>query len=201
MVNAQLKSIDYLDQYSKDNFYIFFGKGQPAFWERVGRAVEDVHQIKGIDRLVIGFDSEDKSCDEKLSEAKEYVDSLACKVEVRFIVQHFCIETWLLGNRDIFRKKANNKELREYYTRFNIRDGDPEDLPDYRAKSMNRAQFAYDYLRLGIRDTYGSERYYTKSNPGIALEEQYFNKIMHRHLNFKHIKSFKGFLDAFVEND
>ncbi len=133
-----------------------------------------------------------------MSEAKEYINSLKCRVEVKFIVQHFCIETWLLGNRDIFRKKPSIQDLREFYAKFNIRDNDPEDLPAYEKKSMNRAQFAYAYLRLGINDAYGNQKCYNKSNPGIALEEQYFIKIKQRHINFSHIKSFKDFIDAFV---
>jgi len=88
--------------------------------------------------------------------------------------------------------------LRDYYLKFNIRNEDPEDLPAYRNKSINRAQFAYRYLRAGFNDKHSNVKCYNKSNLGIMLEEQCFNKVKQRHLNFDHIKGFKGILDAFV---
>lgn len=198
LVNAQLQNISYPHEFYKNNFLIYSGLGQPEFWGRVSSAVEDVNNNRNIDRLVVAFDSEDMGYEDKLGEAKDYINNLNCKAEVKFIVQHFCMETWFLGNKDVFRKKTQDPDLRDYYLKFNIRDEDPEDLPAYRNKSMNRAQFAYRYLRAGINDTHGNVKCYNKSNPGIVLEEQYFNKVKQRHLNFDHIKGFKGFLDAFV---
>lgn len=196
LVNPNLRSVDYLTDFTHNNFLVYHGLGQPI-WGRVSKAVEDVVNTKNIDRLVIAFDSEDKSYNEKLEEAKDQVEKLGCPVEVKYVVQHFCLETWLLGNRDIFRKKPQNNLLREYYVKFDIRVEDPENLPDHPKKAMNRAQFAYNYLRLGISDIHGEEKWYNKRNPGIALEEQYFRKIKQRYENINHIKSFRDFINAF----
>lgn len=198
LVNKELSSVDYLQDLRKNNYFIFSGQGQPLYWERVDRAVEDVNKISGIDRLVISLDSEDDTYEEKLSQAKSRVEKVGCVVDVKYIIQHFCLETWLLGNNNIFHKKTKNNTLKDYYQRFDILGNDPENLPSYKAKSMNRAQFAYSYLRIGIMEKYYGEKFYSKHNAGIALEETYFNRVKYRCVKVNHIKSFHDFLDAFT---
>lgn len=167
LVNRQLQNIDYPNQFAKNNFYVFFGKGQPEYWSRASIAVDDVNNNKTIDRLVFGFDSEDMSYHDKLNEAKENIEKFNCRVQVKYIVQHFCMETWLLGNKDNYRWKTKNNTLNEYYKKFDVRENDPEDLPAYKEggkRAINRAAFAYNYLRLAIYDKYGMEKSYSKRN-------------------------------------
>src|SRR5262245_27850563 len=117
-LNSSLRPIDYLQDLSQNNFFIFAGHGQPGYWDRVSRAVEDVNIIPNIDRLVVSLDSENMGHEEKLLEVQDHVNTMGCKINVKYIIQHFCIETWLLGNRTLFRKKPQLLELIEYLKKF-----------------------------------------------------------------------------------
>jgi len=197
-VNPSLHPIDYLRDLSQNNFFIFAGHGQPGYWDRVSRAVEDVNTLSNIDRLVISLDSEDMEHTEKLLEAEERVNTMECRIDVKYIVQHFCLETWLLGNRTLFRKKPQLIELTEYIKKFDVRNQDPEFLPAHEELELNRAQFAYRLLRAGIRDIHDVRKYYSKSNPGIALEESFFSQVKNRCINIGHIQGFHKFIEAFT---
>jgi len=197
-VNPSLQPIDYLRDLNQNNFFIFAGHGQPGYWDRVSRAVEDVNTLLNIDRLVISLDSEDMGDTEKLLEATERVNTMGCSIDVKYVIQHFCLETWLLGNRTLFRKKPQLIELTEYLKKFDVRNKDPELLPPHKELELNRAKFAYRLLRAGIKDIYDVRKYYSKSNPGIALEEGFFSQVRNRCINIGHIQSFHKFIDAFT---
>jgi hypothetical protein len=197
-VNPKLNFIDYLPQLSENNFYILAGYGQPYFFKRIEDAIKDINQVGKFDRLVVSLDSENSTFDEKFEEVKECVKNNKCPIDFKIIVQHFCLETWLLGNKGTFRKKPSDIELKKYYSTFNVRDNDPELLPEFKGKNWNRSQFAYEYLRAGFRDTYTNRHSYTKKNPGIVWEESYFHGVKDRLENENHISSFKNFISAFL---
>lgn len=199
IVNPILRYIDYLNQLEQNNFFILAGFGQSQFLtNQIEHAIKDVNNLP-FDRLVLAIDSEDKSFHDKLSELTERVEGIGCNIQVKYVIQHFCFETWLLGNRKIFRRKTNDYELQKFRALFDVRKNDPELLPVNNERAWNRAQFALQYLRAGLRDVHPASRVsYTKRNPGIIATEGYFNQVKKRHLDDQHILSFKGFLDAFI---
>ncbi len=199
LVNPKLQHIDYLSALEQNNFFLLAGLGQPQFLDnRVEKAIIDVNKLP-FDRLVIAIDSEEMDFREKQLEVSERVSRIGCNVEVRYIIQHFCFETWLLGNKNMFRKKPKDRELLNYKALLDVRSNDPELLPPNEEKSWNRSQFAYHYLRAGLRDVHPGHRMsYTKKNPGIAARDGYFNQVKKRCLDEQHILSFQGFLDAFI---
>ena len=197
-VNKNLRPIQYVQEFDHDSYYVLAGYGQPGYWARVDHAIEDVNKIKEIDRLVICVDSEEKSYEEKLAEAKEHVERIKCRGEVRYIIQHFCQETWLIGNIHMFRKKPQDKELLKYLALFDVRTNDPELLTGNKENFWNRSQFAYHYFRAGIRDTCGNREFYNSHDPGIAAKEGFFYQVRKRHLDKQHISSFRTFLEAFT---
>lgn len=196
--NSQLTSIDNLHDFKANNYFIFAGHGQSEFPDKVKKAIEDVNNISSINRLVVGIDSEDKEYDEKLSEVKKWVEEETCSVEVKYIIQHFCLETWFLGNKTLFRKKPQDSELISYFNIFDVRSDDPEYLPAHNQEGFNRAKFSYRYLRAGIRDIHGTRKCYSKSNPGIVLENGFYSQVKERCIKVNHIKSFNSFLEAFT---
>lgn len=198
-VNPKLQYIDYLTNLEQDNFFIIAGFGQSQFLnDRIEKAITDVNNLP-FDRLVLVIDSEEMNFQDKQSEVSERVDRIGCSVEVRYVIQHFCLETWLLGNKKMFRRKTKDCELRNYKVLFDVRKNDPELLPANKEKSWNRSQFAYNYLRAGLRDMHPASRVsYTKGNPGIVAQEGYFYQVKKRYSDEQHILSFQGFLDAFI---
>ena len=198
IVNPDLQYIDYLNQLDQNNFFILAGFGQSQFLtNQIERAINDVNNL-AFDRLVLAIDSEDKSFENKLTELTERVAGLGCRVPIKYVIQHFCFETWLLGNKQTFRKRIDDNELQNFRTLFDVRNNDPELLPANAQRDWNRSQFAFQYLRAGLRDVHPANRIsYTKKNPGIVATEGYFNQVKKRFIEEQHIRSLKGFLDAF----
>jgi hypothetical protein len=199
IVNPEIQYIDYLNQLSQNNFFILAGFGQSQFLvSQIEHAINDVNNLP-FNRLVLAIDSENQNFQEKLTELSERVEGLGCKVPVKYIIQHFCFETWLLGNKQTFRKKTDDDELLKFRAIFDVRNNDPELLPANDERAWNRSQFALQYLRAGLRDVHPANRVsYTKSHPGVIVTEGYFNQVKKRHIEDHHIMSFKGFLDAFI---
>jgi hypothetical protein len=199
IVNPELQYIDYLTQLGQNNFFILAGFGQSQFLNnQIERAINDVNNLP-FDRLVLAIDSEDNSFEDKLTELTERVEGLGCSVPVKYVIQHFCFETWLLGNKQTFRKKTDDNELQKFRDIFDVRDNDPALLPANDERDWNRSQFALQYLRAGLRDVHPANRVsYTKSHPGAIANEGYFNQVKKRCLGENHIISFKGFLEAFI---
>jgi hypothetical protein len=197
-LNETLTQIYDLRDTIDNAFYLVSGDGYPNYLEIIKNAVEDVNAIGNFDCLVVAVDSENTSYQEKYDEIKKIVGGNLKSAELKIIVQHFCIETWVLGNRVACRKNAQDKTLLEYRSVHDVRNADPELLPAY--KDMNRAQFAYSYLRCILRDWYPGA-VYTKAKPAIILDEGYFSQIKKRLESTMHIQSFKAFLDAFAKSE
>jgi hypothetical protein len=207
-INNQLQPVSTINEVKQNNFFVFSGGGQNEFKNRVRTAVEDVNSISVFDRLVVAIDSEEKSYDEKLVEVRSWVEEIPfCRVPVKYIIQHFCIETWFLGNESLFSKKPRDEELIEFLKVFDIRTSDPELLPDNTELGINRSKFAYRYLLAGVRDINNvsnkfwnkgfSKRRYSKKNPDLVLQKGFYNRVKERFTSNNHIKSFNGFIEAF----
>jgi hypothetical protein len=196
-INSQLTQIYNLNDSQDDGFYLISGNGYPNYLNVIENAIEDVNTLKDFDFLVVAVDSEDKTYQEKYNEIKEVIDNKLIHTESRIIIQHFCLETWALGNRDACRKNTTDVMLLEYKKVHDVRINDPELLPSY--KDMNRSQFAFRYLRCMINDWYPRASY-TKSNPKILYDENYFIQLKKRSEKTNHIQSFRKFIDTFTGN-
>jgi hypothetical protein len=194
-INPTLSFVNDIFEIKNDNFAIIAGMGLPFTFEVIEDAIQDVNTVGNIDRFVIAIDSEDMSFDEKLEEVREFLADKPCIAEIKIIIQHFCLETWALGNKKVGPRKPKDLTLSEYKRVFNVLEKDPELLPAY--KGLNRAQFALIYLRKMLNDK-NRNLTYTKNNPKALLYETYFNEIKKRHDDSDHILSFSTLLDAFT---
>jgi hypothetical protein len=183
---------------TRDNaYYLISGYGYPNYFKIIDSAIQDINDSGNFDCLVVAVDSEDKTYQEKYDEINDYVDGKLIAAELKIIVQHFCIETWALGNRQACRKNTSDKTLLEYKSVHDVRIADPELLPKY--KDMNRAQFAFSYLKCMVHDFYPGASY-TKSRPEAVLDEYYFVQIKKRCETTPHVQSFKAFMDTFSKS-
>lgn len=196
LVNPSLTYVSRISDIVNDNFSIVGGGGYPQYLEIIDAAIEDVNNYRNIERLVIGVDSEDFSYKEKYREIKDHISSSPCLAEIRIVVQHFCLETWALGN-EVIVTQPHSDVLRKYVNFFNVRVEDPELLPGCSEEELNRAQFAARYLKYALNDKY-KELTYSKSNPTALLHPKYFGRVKQRLQNTRHISSFAHFLTAFV---
>ena len=197
LVNPNLIYVDHISLVVRNNFSILSGGGYPQYFDTIASAIDDVNSLNNIDRLVISVDSEELSFNEKSDEMFEFLSKFECKSEIKIIIQHFCLETWALGNRAIIRTNPQLPSLIRYRRFYNVRSRDPESLPPYDLEELNRSQFAAKYLRHALNDKYRNLTY-TKSNPRALLHNNYFERVKERYEQTNHIKSFCDFLSAFT---
>jgi hypothetical protein len=197
LANPALKLAETLDDVTENNFYIVSAGGYPQILDVIDNAIEDVNAIHVFNRLVISVDSDEAAFEERLKEIGEYVSKRSCRTEIRIIIQHFCFETWALGNRQIIRKSPQDLRIRSYINMFDVRVKDPELLPANQQESLTRVRFAEKYLRAALNDRY-SNLTYSKGNPSVLLNEGYFTQVKNRLDQTGHVASFSTFLDAFT---
>lgn len=197
-VNPSLSHVDYPTQITVNNFYIISGNGYPNYMDTIKNAVLDVaSNSNAFDRLVIAIDSEDLTYTDKYNEINNLIQSLNCNIDYKIIIQHFCLETWALGNKSIYTRHTGNSVLRDYKLIFNVSVDDPEILPPLPSENLNRAQFAEKYLRALLNEKF-RRLTYSKKNPEVLFHPTYFERVKRRHLVDNHLASFGNFLSAFI---
>jgi hypothetical protein len=198
LVNPNLKYVSDVAEIVHNNFVIVSGGGFPNYYQKViPNAIEDVNIFENIDRLVVSVDSEDMEREEKYNEIFDLIAARQCRAQVRIVVQHFCLEAWALGNRQIVRRNSQNVTVRNYLRFFDIVNQDPELLSPYPESDLTRSQFAFLYLKKIVNDRHPSMTY-SKSNRRILTQAGYLYQIKNRLEQTGHIPSFQAFLDALV---
>ena len=197
-VNPSLSYIAYPTDITVNNFYLIAGNGYPNYMNTITNAVHDVaDNSNGFDRLVIAIDSEDHTYNDKYNEINSLILSLGVNIDYKIIVQHFCLETWALGNKSIYTRHTGNRILRNYKSIFDASKDDPELLPPLPSENLNRAQFAEKYLRALLNEKF-RRLTYSKKNPEVLFHHTYFQRVKTRFTADNHIASFNNFLSAFV---
>lgn len=194
-VNPNVTYVPNIRQMSHDNFSITSAFGYPGYFDLIDQTITDVNDQGNIDRLVICVDSEDMSLADKRREVQAYVAGKPCAAQIVVVVQHFCVETWALGNRRACRVIPKTPALATFRGVFDVRAQDPELLPAY--ASSNRAQFACAYLQAMLQD-WNPHNVYVKGNPKPLCRPDYYYQVRQRLSDTNHIPSFDQFLRAFV---
>jgi hypothetical protein len=188
-----------------NHFYVHAGFGWPGYYDRIRAAIEDVatlevHGVRLFDRLVIAIDSEDMTLADKENEVRTEINSAltaaTTPIDCRIVIQHFCVEAWALGNRRLVGGQPSAL-LSRYRVIHSVQNQDPELLPPLPAENLNRARFAYKYLRLLHTSRYHRASY-DKSDPKVVAHQSYFNELVGRLRDTGHIASFDRFLHAFT---
>lgn len=198
IVNPNLTYVNHYTKIVNNNFAIISGKGYPNYLNVIKNAITDACNFGNIDRIVIGVDSEDYTYEEKYNEINELINDQMCKIELKIIIQHFCLETWCLANRKIIPRNPQNQILIKYLNTFNALKEDPVLMPGYIPEKLNRAQFAAKYLKLCLNEKNVT---YTKSNPTFVANDRFYKNILERYNSTGHIKEFKEFINAFEGNN
>ena len=109
--------------------------------------LKSVTLFESYHKLIIAIDSEDQSRKEKYEEVNTFLANKPCAAKISIIVQHFCLEAWLLGNKRVGPRNPKSQELRTFKEYHDVLTNDPELLPSYPIENLNRAQFAFLYLK------------------------------------------------------
>lgn len=191
----QLRVVDALEGLRGNALFIISGYGYPQYHERIRRSLEDIRSHGEVQWFLVCVDSEEMSREEKLAELEALVDGELAFSGIRYVIQHCCIETWLLGNQRIFKRNPQSVRLRDFIGHFDVRQDDPELMPALPGFAT-RAQLHLEYLREVFRQR---NLAYTKSQPGSACEKPYFDELVRRARSRRHIPSFGAFLDILTE--
>lgn len=195
-VNRNLRVASRITDVTKNHVFIVTGGGYPNYFDIIKDGALDVHASSTFDRLVIGVDSEDLGHDEKLEEISSFMTKIGLDIDYRIVVQHFCLETWALGNRAIVPRQPKTDKVREYRNIWDVLENDPAELPVLPKAQFTRAQFAELYLRAILNDR-NRNITYTKRNTKALLNLKYYQQVKTRMQDTNHIASFRGFLAAF----
>jgi hypothetical protein len=189
---ARVASPDAVDN---DNYYLISGEGYPHLLDKhLPNSIADVNDVGRFDYLVLCLDSDEDRPAERAAAIESRVADLPIKLsraQLRIVLQHRCVETWLLGNRHVFSRTPQNATLRKYIEYYNVCNEDPERMHSH-ADFNTHAQFHADYLRLVFKERNIT---YSKSQPGHACDEAYLTQLVSRVESHKdHLQSFQDFL-------
>jgi hypothetical protein len=194
-INNQLIYVDHPSKLTDNNFVIVSGGGYPNYLQIITDAIKDIRLLNQPIRLIACVDSEDFTRNDKYIEIDDHIKSqLFANLKYHIVIQHFCFETWALGNRRIGPRKPKHTDLIKYKQHYNVMVSDPEELPKF--AKLNRSQFAEIYLRRMLLDK-NSNITYSKNNPDEVTKNTFFSEVKTRVTDTEHNDSFNEFMNAF----
>ena len=193
-----LKKIQKPELAQSNNYYLLSGEGWPSILKHAEDAIKTVNDIGNVyDYLVVAVDSEGTSVKEKKEKVVSHLQDstpIAVKTKLEVIVQHPCIETWLLGNKRNCPRNPVEKELSSCLKFYDIINEDPELMgkpPQWNGTIANYHEY---FLKNIFRDGANGKLTYSKTNPGEAAKPYYWDAMVERYTNDNHISSFGLFL-------
>jgi len=172
----EYQAVRRIEDARQKTYFVVAGEGYPSYKRRIRAAVKDVADPgSSFTHLMVCVDAEELACAERQRELQALVDSEGCVTPTRFIVANCCIESWLLGNRKVVRHTPGSAELRRLMALYNVRDHDPERMPNH--GSHTRAVFHGEYLRAVFAER---DLHFSKERPGLAGEPAYFAEMRKR---------------------
>ena len=171
-----------------------------------------INSNKRIDSLVVILDSEEETVQARkrqvIEKIAEKYDARNLNFEIKIFVCNCCIETWLLGRKNMYplpiesnpnaeNYKCFSKHFENHYYHYNIEINDPElmSIPD--AKSETKARYHFHYFHDLCLYNFLSGKSplkYTKSKPNIAMNEDFFDGLMERIYDTDDLESLKEFV-------
>jgi hypothetical protein len=181
------------DRVEKNNYFIFGGFGIPSIiYDHLPNAITDINSVENYNYLILCIDAEELAVNERIEEIHKFLENSnhrLKKAELIIIVQNRCIETWLLGNQNIFPGHELSGKLKAYVDFYHVRFEDPEMLGKYQGFSTH-AQFHKSYLKeiCKVRNMRYSGIY-----PKDVLAPFYLDELKKRvRLQSDHLKTFQS---------
>lgn len=184
-----------------NNYYLISGEGYPHILHHARQASETISGLEvKYDWLVVVLDSEESSVEQRMTEVNRVLEKFPLPefAQHHVIVQHRCIETWLLGNRRVYSRFPQSDILKKYQGFFDVSKSDPEEMKIPPFFSGTTAMFHAAYLKETLRDKTKKNSTYTKRNPGQTTEKAYYDELVRRYEETGHIVSFRSLL-SFLE--
>lgn len=193
-VFPHLQEVERIEDIRQNNFYLLAGHGYPSYKQRIVEAFENINRQNNIDHFFVCVDTEEESIAEKKAEIEAVIPKEQDFRNCHIILQHCCIETWFLGHRKMLKRNPDTEALRKCKNFYDVSKADPENmecLPGY----TYRAHFHLDYLKAMLHERGLS---YTKTRPGVVLEQSYFEALIERTTSMDHIRTFGKLIELWA---
>lgn len=194
----QYQQVSNLSDIQQNNFIIFSGGGMPNTKTRILNSLYDVEQFNvhhstKIDYFIVAFDSDTfddiptaKQCIyDKINEFGEFNSEF----KICLFIQNKCIESWFLGNTDLFPKNYG-KDFEKLVEIYDVSIFDPECLP--RIKNKTYGISAKYYLSTMLKQ---SGKRYSENYIDDVLQYNGIQSIENRCMQTNHIQSYSTVLD------
>ncbi|MEE4359232.1 MAG: hypothetical protein V2I97_22370 [Desulfococcaceae bacterium] len=196
-----LKRIDAPNDADKNCYYLISGGGYPGLLDNhLLNSTQDINNVGTYDYFIIVLDSDEVTINEKVEEVENRINEENITIgncQLKIIVQNRCIETWLLGNRNVFPRRPTTPELIEYIKFYNVFTKDPEYMLRPAQFQETIAIFHSEYLRLMLAE---KNIRYTKKYPKDTIKPYYIDGLKNRLIQTSdHLFTLKNFFD-FCEN-
>lgn len=177
-----------------NNYYLFNGNGFPSLLHNhLQNSIDEINDLKSFNYLILILDVDELTVNGRIREVNKFMKDKKLELfdcELVIIPQNRCIETWLLGNRTIYKANPQNSDLSNYIRFYNVKELDPELMgkyPLFETHSQFHAEYATQFLReRNIR--------YSKNIPNTVTEEHYYNELIKRAEDTGHLKSFYSYI-------
>ncbi|MFN9303257.1 MAG: hypothetical protein ACK6DA_10840 [Candidatus Kapaibacterium sp.] len=191
-----LKRVKEAHQVTYNNYVLISGGGFPALLSTpYENSVKDINEIGSFDYLVIIVDTEKYSTDSRREIIERFIKNKAIQLtnrtELIIILQKRCIETWFLGNREIYSDTPKQKKTKDYCSWYNVKELDPELMHSYDTK-LSIGKFHKQYLKQLFKE---QNLFYSEKSPNHIIEKHYLDELINRQEETNHLQSFKTFID------
>jgi len=189
------KRVKRYHQVNENNYYLLNARGYPRIIDEIlPNAIEEINLIGRYNYLVVCLDADEDTIEERKQEVRHHLKAIEVQlkdVELVLIVQNRCLETWLLGNRKVYKRHPHHPILVKYTQFYDVSINDPELMGKYKGFSEHQGfHKAYFKLLCQERNIRYSEKY-----PGDVPQHSYLNQLQARVADTKHLATFGEFLD------
>lgn len=204
---GSLVKVDQYDLAISNNYFLIGNGGYPFIYtgptiEQRGsaslkNAILDINSNPVYNYLVLCLDADELTVNEREIELEEYLADfrkegiiLNSHCEIKLVVQNRCIETWFLGNKNIFKRNPTEEPLISFVRYYNVKDNDPELMGNYNS-TFTYQDFHHQYLRHLFMERRLS---YKKGLLNVVGTEKFINSLFKR-VNEKknHISTLRNF--------
>lgn len=190
----QLNRIEDAWEVRDNTYYIFSGGGIPSIYNHIIHSIQDINDINSrggakYDFLMVCIDTEEdgrQAIENRINNdiVSNHLKFNDFKIDV--FEHKVCMETWFLGNQNIFKRNPQDETYREYIQFYNVADYDPE-LMGTPNDEWTKAQFHYKYLRKMFNERH---MMYSKKNTTEIEKQTYLDQLISRYKETHDISSF-----------
>lgn len=201
-----LSRINNLDELTDNNYYLFTGGGIPSIFRHVSNAVADINSVnaggaKKIDYLLVCLDTEQEDRAYILNKIQETLEADGRVIdgfELLVFEHKVSMESWLLGNRRVFKSNPQLPEYIRYVRFYNVGADNPELMGNGDPERFTtKAQFHHQYLRVMFRER---NMHYSKNSTEEVCKESYLNELIARYRDTGHLETFGSWYEFVTHN-